>query len=100
MLIKKFDYNEIPEVFIIDDHFDKIFYSLEFQLLFFEYFDICQKFFITNLVVIFGWDIFDRKKSNKVENLYQIILKEYISRNPIQNVGFDNRSLIEIEKNK
>ncbi len=29
-LIKKFDYNKIPKVLIVNDYFDKVFYSLEF----------------------------------------------------------------------
>jgi len=41
MLIKTFGYNEISKVLIIDDYFDKIFYSLKFQLLFFECFNNC-----------------------------------------------------------
>ncbi len=38
-LIKTFDYNEISEVLIVDNHFDKIFYSLKLWLLFFKHFD-------------------------------------------------------------
>ncbi len=40
-LIKIFDYNEISEVLIIDNHFDRIFRFLELQPLFFERFNNC-----------------------------------------------------------
>jgi len=76
-LIKKFDYNEILEIFVIGNHFDKIFYSLKLQLLFFEHFDNCQELFIINLIIIFGRDIFNWKENNKIKNFYRIILKEY-----------------------
>ncbi len=35
-----------------------------------------------------------------MKSFYRIILKEYISWNLIQNIGFDDRSLIGIEKNE
>jgi len=99
-LIKTFNCNKIPEVLIIDNHFDKVFYSLEFWLLFFEHFNDCQKFFIVNLIIIFGRNIFNWKESDKIKSLFRIILREYTSRNPIRNVRFNNRSPIKIEKSE
>ncbi len=74
-----FGCNKISEVFIIDDYFDKVFYSLKLRPLFFEHFDNRQKFFTVNLIVIFGRNIFSRKEDNKMKNFCRIILKEYIS---------------------
>jgi len=53
-LIKKFNYNEIPEVFIINNYFDRVFCSLKFRPPFFERFNHRQKLFIINLIIIFG----------------------------------------------
>ncbi len=98
MLIKMFGYSKMPEVLIIGDYFDKVFYSLEFQLLFFKRFNNHQKLFIINLIIVFGRNIFGRKTDNKMESSYRIILKEYISRNLIRNIGFKDYSPIKIEK--
>ncbi len=100
MLIKIFDCNEILEVLIIGDHFDKIFYFLKLRPLFFKRFDNCQEFLVINLVIVFDWNIFGRKENDKVESFYQIILKEYIFQSPIRNIGFNDCSSTKIEKSE
>ncbi len=83
VLNKTFGCSEMPEVFIIDDYFDKVFCFLKFWLLFFECFDNHQELFIINFIIVFGWDMFGRKEGDKVESLFQIILRKYTFQNPI-----------------
>ncbi len=44
--------------------------------------------------------MFSRKEGDKIKGFYRIILKKYISRSLIRNIGFNDRFPIKIEKDK
>ncbi len=94
MMIQLLNWHEIPKIFMIRDHLNRIDKVFKLWSSFLESMNNDHKFFIVNLIVTLDWVMLLQKVSDWMKNLILIILKENIFEHIVQSINFYHNLVI------
>ena len=94
MMTQLLSWHEILKIFVIHDHFNRIYKVFKLWSSFLESANNDHEFFIVDLVVILDWVMLFQKVSKWMKNLIFIILKENVFKYIVWSIDFYHNLVI------